>query len=336
MKQTAYSILDLVIVSEGKTYQQTLEDSIALAKEAETFGYRRIWYAEHHNMAGIASNAPQIIISRVAQETKTLRVGSGGIMLPNHSPFIITEQFGTLATLFPNRIDLGLGRAPGTDQETAHAIRPNFLQATHSFPQDVEQIQKYFSTQNSHSKVRVPIAEGALVPIYILGSSTDSAHLAAKKGLPYAFASHFATTHLHNAITIYRNEFKHSESLKIPYVLAGINIFIADTDEEAEVMATSFFKMIIALLTSTKREHLEKPSEMTADLRETMKHPAVKQMTKYTFIGGKNTVKQGIQDFLNETQADELIAVTNTYDASSRIKSYRYFSEIMKELNSKS
>ncbi|KAA5825701.1 LLM class flavin-dependent oxidoreductase [Algibacter amylolyticus] len=336
MKQTAYSILDLVIVSEGKTYQQTLKASIELAKKAESFGYKRVWYAEHHNMAGIASNAPQIIISQVAQKTKTLRVGSGGIMLPNHSPFIITEQFGTLGTLFPNRIDLGLGRAPGTDQETAHAIRPNFLKATHSFPQDIEQIQNYFSAENSISKVRVPIAEGVPVPIYILGSSTDSAHLAAKKGLPYAFASHFATAHLHNAITIYRNEFKPSESLETPYVIAGINVFIADTDEEAETMATSFFKMIIALLTSTKREHLEKPMEMTAELRETMKHPAVKQMTKYTFIGSKSTVKQDIQDFLNETQVDELIAVTNTYDANSRIKSYRYFAEIMKELNSES
>ncbi|XMO86031.1 LLM class flavin-dependent oxidoreductase [Algibacter sp. AS12] len=336
MKQTAYSILDLVIVSEGKTYQQTLKASIELAKKGESFGYKRVWYAEHHNMAGIASNAPQIIISQVAQETKTLRVGSGGIMLPNHSPFIITEQFGTLGTLFPNRIDLGLGRAPGTDQETAHAIRPNFLQATHSFPQDIEQIQNYFSAENSISKVRVPIAEGVPVPIYILGSSTDSSHLAAKKGLPYAFASHFTTAHLHNAIAIYRNEFEPSEYLKAPYVIAGINVFIADTDEEAETMATSFFKMIIALLTSTKREHLEKPSEMTAELRETMKHPAVKQMTKYTFIGSKSTVKQDIQDFLNETQVDELIAVTNTYDANSRIKSYRYFAEIMKELNSES
>ncbi|SFD05938.1 LLM class flavin-dependent oxidoreductase [Algibacter pectinivorans] len=336
MKQTAYSILDLVIVSEGKTYQQTLKASIELAKKAESFGYKRVWYAEHHNMAGIASNAPQIIISQVAQETKTLRVGSGGIMLPNHSPFIITEQFGTLGTLFPNRIDLGLGRAPGTDQETAHAIRPNFLQATHSFPQDIEQIQNYFLEENSISKVRVPIAEGVPVPIYILGSSTDSAHLAAKKGLPYAFASHFATAHLHNAITIYRNEFKPSESFKAPYVIAGINVFIADTNEEAETMATSFFKMIIALLTSTKREHLEKPMEMTAELRETIKHPAVKQMTKYTFIGSKSTVKQDIQDFLNETQVDELIAVTNTYDANSRIKSYRYFAQIMKELNSES
>jgi len=336
MKPTAYSILDLVIVPEGKNFKQTLDATVVLAKKVEAFGYKRMWFAEHHNMAGIASNAPQIIIGLIAQETETLRVGSGGIMLPNHSPLIVAEQFGTLGIMFPDRIDLGLGRAPGTDQETARAIRPDFMQAAHSFPKDVEQIQNYFSTKNSESKVRAVIAEGVSVPLYILGSSPDSAHLAAKKGLPYAFASHFATAHLFNALSIYRSEFQPSEVLQEPYVLAGINVFIADTDEAAEVLATSFLKMIVSLLTNAKRESLAKPTAMTADLRDVMEHPAVKQMTRFSFIGSKTKVKAELKDFMEQTQADELIVVSAIHNTEDRIKSYQSFSELMKELNTES
>ena len=235
-RSISYSILDLAIVPKGSSTKQTIENAVVLAQKAESFGYKRIWFAEHHNSAAIASSAPQMLIGRVAQETKIIRVGSGGIMLPNHSPLIISEQFGTLGTMYPNRIDLGLGRAPGTDQETAHAIKPGFYQATQSFPNDIDQIQNYFSLENRSSKVRAPIAEGVEVPIYILGSSTDSAHLAAKKGLPYAFASHFATAHLFNALGIYRAEFKPSEELEKPYTIAGVNVFIAETDDEAQRM----------------------------------------------------------------------------------------------------
>ena len=197
---------------------------MALAKEAEAHNYKRIWFAEHHNSDNIGSSATSILIGYVAENTATIRVGSGGIMLPNHSPLIVAEQFGTLAHLYPNRIDLGLGRAPGTDQPTARAIRSDFMTAAQLFPEEVAKIQQYFSLENKTAGVRATVAEGTDVPVYILGSSTDSAHLAAKKGLPYAFASHFASTYLHQALKIYKQEFKPSEFLSKPYTMAGINV----------------------------------------------------------------------------------------------------------------
>lgn len=332
-RSISYSILDLAIVPKGSSTKQTIENAVVLAQKAESFGYKRIWFAEHHNSAAIASSAPQMLIGRVAQETKTIRVGSGGIMLPNHSPLIISEQFGTLGTMYPNRIDMGLGRAPGTDQETAHAIKPGFYQATQSFPNDIDQIQNYFSIENRSSKVRAPIAEGVEVPIYILGSSTDSAHLAAKKGLPYAFASHFATAHLFNALGIYRAEFKPSEELEKPYTIAGINVFIGETDDEAQRMATSFIKMIIGLLTGNRGDYLEEASEMTPELMDMLQHPAVHQMTKYSFIGSKETVKTQIKVFLDQTKVDEVIVSTNCHNQTARIHSYQMFAQLMDELN---
>ncbi len=332
MKNIKYSILDLAIVSEGTTLKDTFDHSLALAQAAEEVGYSRFWLAEHHNSIAIGSSATSVLMGYIAEGTKTIRVGSGGIMLPNHSPLIIAEQFGTLGILYPNRIDLGLGRAPGTDQLTAQAIRSDFFQAAQSFPLEVEKIQRYFSTENADAKVRVTLAEGVEVPLYILGSSTDSAHLAANKGLPYAFASHFATNHLMNALQIYHQEFQPSKVLEKPYTMAGVNIIIADTDEEAERISTSLYKMIIGLLTG-KRGYMQPPVPMTSDLRELSKNPSVQQMLKYSFIGSKETVKKQLQQFINDTQVDELIAVTNIYDGKDRIKSYRMFAEIMKELN---
>ena len=332
MKNIKYSILDLAIVSEGTTLKDTFDHSLALAQAAEEVGYNRFWLAEHHNSIAIGSSATSVLMGYIAEGTKTIRVGSGGIMLPNHSPLIIAEQFGTLGILYPNRIDLGLGRAPGTDQLTAQAIRSDFFQAAQSFPLEVEKTQLYFSTENADAKVRVTLAEGVEVPLYILGSSTDSAHLAAKKGLPYAFASHFATNHLMNALQIYHQEFQPSKVLEKPYTMAGVNIIIADTDEEAERISTSLYKMIIGLLTG-KRGYMQPPVPMTSDLRELSKNPSVQQMLKYSFIGSKETVKKQVQQFINDTQVDELIAVTNIYDGKDRIKSYRLFAEIMKELN---
>ena len=329
---TSYSILDLALVSEGNTLKQTYNDALKLAQQAEKYGYTRYWLAEHHNAPNIASSATSILIGYIAQGTTTLRIGSGGIMLPNHSPLLVAEQFGTLGSLYPNRIDLGLGRAPGTDGETAKAIRSDFMEAAHSFPNEIDKIQKYFSADNSTAKVRATVAEGVEVPLYILGSSTDSAHLAAKKGLPYAFASHFATTHLMEAIAIYRNEFQPSKELEKPYVLAGVNIIVADTDEEAQRLSTSLIRMIVGILTG-KRDYVQPPTEMSDDLVEIMQHPQVYQMLKYSFIGSISTVKDHVKKFLDETNADELIAVTHIYDANERIKSYELFAEIMKELN---
>ncbi len=330
--QTAYSILDLALVSEGHTLKQTFSNVLKLAQHAETYGYTRFWLAEHHNAVNIASSATSVLIGYVAQGTKTLQIGSGGIMLPNHSPLIIAEQFGTLASLYPNRIDLGLGRAPGTDRATAEAIRSDFMQAAHTFPKELEKIQTYFSKDNASAKVRATVAEGVQVPIYILGSSTDSAHLAAKKGLPYAFASHFATTHLMEAIKIYRNEFQPSKDLEQPYVMAGINVIISDTDKEAERLSTSLIRLIVGIFTG-KRDFVKPPTDMTLDLKEIMQHPQVHQMLKYSFIGSKATVKAQVMKFMEQTEADELIAVTHIYDADVRIRSYELFAEIMRELN---
>ncbi|NRR93324.1 LLM class flavin-dependent oxidoreductase [Winogradskyella undariae] len=331
-KATAYSILDLVLVSEGHTLKQTFGNTLKLAQHAETYGYKRYWLAEHHNAENIASNATSILIGYVAQGTKTIRVGSGGIMLPNHSPLIVAEQFGTLGVLYPNRIDLGLGRAPGTDRETAEAIRSDFMQAAHSFPNEVEKIQTYFSIENEDAQIRATVAEGVDVPLCILGSSTDSAHLAAKKGLPYAFASHFATTHLWRALTTYRQEFKPSKILEEPYVMAGVNIIIAETDEEAQRLATSLIRMIVGIFTG-RRAKVQPPTEMTEDLKDIMRNPQVSEMLKYAFIGTKASVKNQIISFLALTKADELIAVAHIYDIDSRIRSYELFAEIMNELN---
>ncbi|TXD84085.1 LLM class flavin-dependent oxidoreductase [Subsaximicrobium wynnwilliamsii] len=332
IQPTLYSILDLALVSEGHTLKQTYTNVLELAQHAEASGYTRYWLAEHHNAPNIGSSATSILIGYVAEGTKTLRIGSGGIMLPNHSPLIVAEQFGTLASLYPNRIDLGLGRAPGTDRETAQAIRSDFMQAAHSFPKELDKIETYFSAENASSKVRATVAEGVDVPIYILGSSTDSAHLAAKKGLPYAFASHFATTHLMEAIGIYRDEFQASNELQTPYVMAGVNIIVADTDEEAERLSTSLIRMIVGIFTG-KRDYVQAPTAMTDELKEIMQHPQVHQMLKYSFIGSKATVKAQVKAFMAKTQADELIAVTNIYDGQERIRSYELFAEIMKELN---
>lgn len=331
-KNIKYSVLDLAIVSKGSSLSETFKNTLELAQKAEEFGYTRFWLAEHHNSDHIGSSATSVLIGYVAEGTKTIRIGSGGIMLPNHSPLIIAEQFGTLGHLYPNRIDLGLGRAPGTDQETARAIRSDHRQAAFTFPEEVSEIQKYFSIDNVDSKVRATIAEGVNVPLYILGSSTDSAHLSSKKGLPYAFASHFATAKLFDALKIYHQEFTPSEYLQKPYTMAGVNIIVADTDEEAEKISTSLLKMIIGLLTG-KRDYMQEPAEMTPELREMAKHPSVHQMLKYSFIGSKETVKKQVSEFINETKVDELIAVTNIYGAKDRIKSYQLFSEIMKEIN---
>ena len=331
-QKTAYSILELAIVSQGETIKQTLNNSLALAKEAEATNYKRIWFAEHHNSDNIGSSATSILIGYVAENTNTIRVGSGGIMLPNHSPLIVAEQFGTLAHLYPNRIDLGLGRAPGTDPPTAQAIRSDFMQAAQLFPEEVAKIQQYFSLENKNSNVRAAVAEGTDVPLYILGSSTDSAHLAAKKGLPYAFASHFATTHLFNALKIYNQEFQPSEFLDRPYTMAGINVYIADTDEEAEKLFTSLIRMFVGVLTGA-RDPLHPPTEMTEELKAMFQHPSLHQMLKYSFVGSKQTVKNKIQVFLAETGADELIAVSTMYDINDRIKSAQLFAEIMQEIN---
>ncbi len=332
-KKIAYSILELAIVSSGVTLEQTFKNSVDLAQKTEEMGYKRFWLAEHHNMIHVASVATSVLIGHIAGNTKTIRVGSGGIMLPNHSPLIVAEQFGTLGRLYPNRIDLGLGRAPGTDQITAHAIRSDRMQAVHNFPGEIEQIQKYFSNENEWSQVRAVVAEGVNVPLYILGSSLDSAHLAAKMGLPYAFASHFATGLLHEALDIYRKEFQPSEHLDKPYTIAGVNVIAVNTDDEAERNFTSLIRMFLGILTG-KREPLQPPMEMTDELMMIQHNPAVREMLKYSFVGRKEAVAKQLNKFLLETGVDELMVVSNMHAHKDRITSYQILSEIIDERNS--
>jgi luciferase family oxidoreductase group 1 len=330
-KEIAYSLLELAIVSQGMTIEQTLKNSIDLVQKAEEMGYTRLWLAEHHNMIHVASVATSVLIGQFAANTQRIRIGSGGIMLPNHSPLIVAEQFGTLGRLFPDRIDLGLGRAPGTDQVTAHAIRSDRMQSVQNFAGEIEQIQKYFSEDNEWSQVRAVVAEGVNVPIYILGSSLDSAHLAAKMGLPYAFASHFATGLLHEALAIYRKEFQPSQYLEKPYTIAGVNVIAADTDDEAERNFTSLIRMFLGILTG-KREALQPPMEMTDELMMIQHNPSVREMLKYSFVGRKEAVAKQLSTFIKDTAIDELMVVSTVFDHNDRIRSLQILAEIMKEI----
>lgn len=324
-----FSVLDLATVVQGYTAADTFKRSMELALQAEAAGYTRYWFAEHHNMTGVASSAPQILIGYIAGGTKTIRVGSGGIMLPNHAPLIVAEQFGTLATLYPGRIDLGLGRAPGTDQVTAMAIRGENMHAPNHFPQDVQQLQKLFSVENRNGKVRANPGEGLDIPIWILGSSTDSAHLAAALGLPYAFASHFAPAYFKDAIAIYRNNFKPSVQLAEPYVMACLNVVAADTDAEATRLFTSLQQFFMGVITG-KRALLQPPVDTMDDIWNPYEAEAVNQMLAYAFIGGPETIRREIQAFISETQIDEVMATSHIYDHQAKLRSYQLFAGILK------
>jgi luciferase family oxidoreductase group 1 len=324
-----YSILDLATVVQDKTITDTYHNSLEIARHAEELGYTRYWFAEHHNMANVASSATSVLIGYIAGGTKTIRVGSGGIMLPNHAPLIIAEQFGTLASLYPNRIDLGLGRAPGTDQVTAMAIRGENFNAAHYFPEDVQNLQNFFSAENNTAKVRAIPGEGIDIPIWILGSSTDSARLAAAKGLPYAFASHFAPTYFLEAIELYRRNFKPSEHLKEPYVMACLNIVMADTDEEAEYVATSVKQLFMGIVTG-KRQPLQPPVHNMNTVWNDIEKEAVMQMLTYSFVGGPEKIKRDMQAFLDKTQINEVMATSHIFDHQARLKSYRLLAETLK------
>ncbi len=333
MKSVPYSILELAVVAKDSTPADAFKNSLNLARKAEDWGYTRFWLAEHHNMVSVASSATVVLIGHIAGGTKKIRVGSGGIMLPNHSPLLVAEQFGTLGQLFPNRIDMGLGRAPGTDQLTAQAIRPDRMQSVYQFPQELGQIQQYFSPANAQSKVRAVVAEGISIPMYILGSSTDSAYLAAEKGLPYAFASHFASTHLMEALSIYHQRFQPSAQLDKPYSIACVNVIAAETDEEAERLSTSYLLMVLGVMTG-QIDYLQPPTEMTDDLRQLRAHPAMQSFLKYSFIGSRESVKQQIREFLEATGVNELMISTNLYHPEDRLKSYELTARIMQEISS--
>ncbi|MEO7212679.1 LLM class flavin-dependent oxidoreductase [Mucilaginibacter sp.] len=324
-----YSVLDLATVVEGKTPIDTFPNSLALARLAEEWGYTRYWFAEHHNMMNVGSSAPAILIGYIAGGTKSIRVGSGGVMLPNHAPLVVAEQFGTLASLYPGRIDLGLGRAPGSDQLTALAIRGENMNAAFNFPRDVEKLQTYFSADNVDSKVRAIPGEGLEIPIWILGSSTDSARLAAAKGLPYAFASHFAPAHFLEAIELYRQNFKPSEFLDEPYVISCINVVAADTDAEANRLATSVQQFIKGVVTG-KRQLLPPPIDTMDGAWNYFEQEAVEQMLAYSIFGSPETVKNKMQAFVELTNIDEVMVTSHIFDHQARLRSYDIFAEVMK------
>jgi len=329
LKDIKYSVLDLATVVQGQTPADSFKHSLDLAQHAEQWGYNRYWFAEHHNMMNVASSATSVLIGYIAQGTKTIRVGSGGIMLPNHSPLVVAEQFGTLASLYPGRIDLGLGRAPGTDQITAMALRGENFNAAHNFPRDVEKLQNFFSADNYNSKVRAIPGEGLDIPIWILGSSPDSARLAAAMGLPYAFASHFAPAHFMTAIKLYRDNFVPSEYLKEPYVLSCINVVAADTDKEATRLATSVQQFFVGVVTG-KRQLLPPPIDTMEGNWNYFEQEAAEQMLAYSFFGSPETIKADLQSFVDQTEVDEVMATSHIFDHAARLHSYELFAEILK------
>ena len=327
MGKINYSVLDLATVVEGHTIADTYNGSIANAQQAEKLGYTRYWFAEHHNMINVASSATSLLIAHIAGHTTTIRVGSGGIMLPNHSPLVIAEQFGTLETLYPGRIDLGLGRAPGSDQITAQAIRGENMGAAFHFPQDVAALQHYFAGDHPNGVSAVP-GEGLNIPIWILGSSPDSARLAAAQGLPYAFASHFAPASFLQAIELYRNTFKPSKYLKEPYVLACVNVVAADTDDEAVYLATSLQQLFKGIITG-RRQLLQPPVASMNYIWNNAEREAAMQMLTYSFFGSKATIQTELADFIDQTGIQEIMATSHIYDQSARLKSYRLLAEAL-------
>ena len=330
-KNIPISILELAIITEDSNAKETFEKTKALAQLADDLGYNRFWLAEHHNMAHVASTATIVLIGYIASQTKNIRVGSGGIMLPNHAPLIVAEQFGTLEILYPNRIDLGLGRAPGTDGMTAQAIRKDFYEQSQRFPQNVAELQKYFSKDNAAANVRAFPAEGTNVPIWILGSSLDSAALAAANGLPYAFAGHFAPKLMYQAFQYYRDHFQPSQYLDKPKTMACVNAIVADTDEEAEILSTSLTQMFLNLIRND-RKPLQPPVESMDGLMSEQEHFHVNQMTACSFVGSKDKVETELKQFIEYTKIDEIMITSPIFNQEDKLKSVRLMKEVIENI----
>ena len=324
-----FSILDLSPVIEGGTVAQSLANSRRLAQEAEAHGYKRFWLAEHHGMRGIASAATSLVIQHVAAGTEKIRVGSGGIMLPNHSPLVIAEQFGTLESLYPGRIDLGLGRAPGSDQMTARALRRERSGSADDFPEDVAELARYLGPRTPDQRVIAMPGTGTNVPIWLLGSSLFSAQLAGERGLPYAFASHFAPRFMHEAIRVYRNHFKPSAVLDKPYVMLGVPLVAADTDEQADYLATSVYQRILALMRG--QSLVQRPPVKTMDgLWLPHEREAVGDFLGLAMVGSPAKIRAKLEVLIEQTQADELIFTSDLYEHADRVRSYELLAQVMK------
>jgi len=333
-----FSILDLAPVAQGATAADAFRNSLELAQLAERMGYKRFWLAEHHNMPGIASAATAVVIAHVAGGTKTIRVGSGGVMLPNHSPLVIAEQFGTLEALFPGRIDLGLGRAPGTDQPTARALRRNLIETQEQFPLDVAELQRLFEPlaagETFGQKIRAVPGLGLRVPLWLLGSSTFSAELAAQMGLPFAFASHFAPGELLAAIRIYRESFRPSPYLQKPYAMMGVNVVAADSDEEARRLFTSLQQAFLYL-----RRGMPGQVPPPVEDMEAIWTPQEKAMVEYSLgasvVGGPETVERGLARLMERVQPDEIIIPSHMYAQKDRLRSFELIAGVREALSGK-
>jgi len=321
-----FSILDLAPITEGSSAADSFRNSLDLAQHGERWGYNRFWLAEHHGMPGIASAATAVLMSHVAAGTSTIRIGAGGIMLPNHSPLVIAEQFGTLESLYPGRIDLGLGRAPGSDHTTARALRRNLASDADEFPQDVVELMDYFAASPRRHVRAVPGA-GLKVPVWILGSSLFGAQLAAALGLPYAFASHFAPQMMMQAIEIYRANFRPSAQLDKPYVMLGFNVFAADTDAEAHVRATSMQQAFVNLRTGNPTK-LKPPVEGYLDLLGPAERGMLDSVLSCSAIGSPATVAHQLNAFIERTGADELMITSQIFDHAARLRSYEITADI--------
>jgi luciferase family oxidoreductase group 1 len=315
------SVLDLSPIVEGGDAGQALRNTLDLARHAERWGYHRFWLAEHHNMPGVASAATAVAIGYVAGGTSTIRVGAGGIMLPNHAPLVVAEQFGTLASLFPGRIDLGLGRAPGSDQLTARALRRTLASDADAFPQDVLELMAYFRPAEPGQQVQAVPGAGLKVPIWILGSSLFGAQLAAALGLPYAFASHFAPAQMMEAVTLYRRRFRPSEQLAQPYVMLGLNVFAAETDQEATRQLTSLQQAFVNLRRG-RPQPLQPPVEGFEGQLTALERSMLEQALSCSVVGSPETVRRGLEAFVARTGADELMVTSQIFDHAARLRSF--------------
>lgn len=321
-----FSVLDLSPITQGSSARVSFQNTLDLAQHAERWGYKRYWLAEHHGMPGIASAATAVLLGYVAGGTSTIRVGAGGVMLPNHSPLVIAEQFGTLESLYPGRIDLGLGRAPGSDQATARAMRRNLQSDADEFPQDVVELMDYFADTPRRPVMAVPGA-GLKVPVWILGSSLFGAQLAAQLGLPYAFASHFAPAQMMQAVDLYRARFRPSAQLDKPYVMLGFNVFAADTDDQAALLATSMQQAFVNLR-SGRPGRLQPPVSGYLDALGPQERTMLDQVLSCSAIGAPQTVARQLQQFIERTGADELMITSQIFDHQARLHSYEIVGQI--------
>ncbi|MBQ0148408.1 MAG: LLM class flavin-dependent oxidoreductase [Flavobacteriaceae bacterium] len=329
LKNIKYSVLDLAVVRKGDSLTETFQNTVDNASFVEELGYTRYWLSEHHNMENVASSATSVLIGHVAGKTKKIRVGSGGVMLPNHTALNIAEQFGTLDALYPNRIDLGLGRAPGTDQLTASILRRGDNFENYNFQLDIKELQRYISVDNRENKVRAIPGEGAQIDIYILGSSIESAYLAAKMGLPYAFAGHFAPQQFYSAIEIYKENFIPSKYLEKPYTMACINVIASTTDDEAHYLSLSMYQSFLNIITD-QRSPLVTPEETNLQVASDQQKMVLKNMTGLSFIGSKSTLCQTLSKFIDESGVNEIIVSSNIFDQKAKRKSYQIISELFK------